>query len=97
MSKISNWPFQDPQNVAVFTTKHIVRNHKPVLFVSHDAEDGAWQFHSGDIARDEDVMIIALSEMVEIDSTIMELADLPLGWEAVRNSTLEPWIRRQHE
>ena len=95
MSEISSWPFQDPENAAVFTTKRIVKDRKPVLLVTHDAEDGAWQFHSGDIARDEDAMIIALSEMVEIDSTITQLADLPIGWEASRNSALDPWKRQR--
>ncbi len=88
------WPFQDAENTAVFTTKQIVKDYKPVLYVAHDADDGEWQFHSGGIARDEDVTIIALSEMVELDSTITHLADLPVGWEASRNSRSENWKRR---
>jgi hypothetical protein len=97
MSAISNWPFQDPQNVAIFTTKHIAKNGRPILFVFHDADDGAWQFHSDDITRSEDMMILALSEIVEIDPTIAELADLPFGWKASRNSPLDSWKRQQHK
>jgi hypothetical protein len=93
MSAISQWPFQDPQNVAVFTTKQVVKEGKPILFVTHDADDGAWQFHSGDMARDEDAMILALSEIVEIDTTITELADLPLGYKASRASPSSSWKR----
>jgi hypothetical protein len=93
MSAILHWPFQDPQNVAVFTTKQVVKERKPILFVTHDADDGAWQFHSGDMARDEDAMILALSEIVEIDPTITELADLPLGYKASRTSLSSSWKR----
>jgi hypothetical protein len=95
MSIISSWPFQDPQNVAVFTTRQVVKDRKPILFVSHDAGDGAWQFHSGDIARSEDMIILALSEIVEIDPSITDLADLPLGYKASRNSPSDAWKRCQ--
>jgi hypothetical protein len=95
MSTISHWPFQDPQNVAVFTTKQVVKKRKPILFVTHDADDGAWQFHSGDMARDGDAMILALSEIVGIDPTVAELADLPLGYKASCISPSSPWKRHQ--
>jgi hypothetical protein len=38
------WPFDDPSNVAVITTKSIAFGRKPVLLVTHDEEDDAWQF-----------------------------------------------------
>ena len=79
--------------MAVFTTKQVVKERKAILFVTHDADDGAWQFHSGDIARDEDAMLLALSEIVEIDPTIAELADLPVGYKASRASLSSSWKR----
>jgi hypothetical protein len=84
-----------PAKRTVFTTKQVVKNRKPILFVTHDADDGTWQFHSGDIARAEDAMILALSEIVEIDPTVAELADLPLGYKASRISPSSPWKRHQ--
>jgi hypothetical protein len=89
-----NWPFQDPQNVAIFTTRHVIKDGNPILFVSHDADDGAWQFHSGDSVSSKDALIVALSEIVEIDPTIAELADLPLGHKASRASRSDSWIRQ---
>ena len=38
------WPFDDPPHVVVFTTKSIAFRQRPVLLVTHDEEDGAWQF-----------------------------------------------------
>jgi hypothetical protein len=91
-----DWPFADPKNVAVFTTTQIFRSGQPILRVSHDDDDGAWQFHTG-VAKVEtkDLMIVALEEMVEHDHTICELADLPCGWLAERDSIGGSWKRRQ--
>jgi hypothetical protein len=90
----SDWPFADPKNVAVFTTTTIVRRGHPVLYVSHDDDDGAWQFHSGaEHVSIRDAMIVSLSEMVERDTTLCELADLPCGWIAERDGIGGPWRR----
>ena len=41
--------------------------------------------------KDEDAMVVALSEIIEIDESINELANLPLGWKAVRESKYSEW------
>ena len=85
------WPFDDPPDVAVFTTTHVVRDGKPILYVSHDAADGAWQFHSNDSFTDSDAMIVALAEIVGLDPSVIGLAQLPLGWCATRASRGSAW------
>jgi len=91
-----DWPFTDPMNVAVFTTTRVMRLRQPILHVSHDDEDGAWQFHTGAAqVSTADMMIVALEEMVEHDPTISELADLPCGWIAERDCIGSPWRRVQ--
>lgn len=90
------WPFADPKNVAVFTTIQVFRQGQPILHVCHDDEDGAWQFHTGAPEVSEaDVMVVALEEMVKLDPTICELADLDYGWYAERDSIASPWRRIQ--
>jgi hypothetical protein len=64
-----------------------------ILFVSHDEEDGAWQFHDGDSTSSENARIVSLLQIVTIDPSIMDLADLPYGWEASRNSKDASWSR----
>lgn len=39
-----HWPFEDPQNVAVFTVRSILDGDDWIYYVTHDEEDGAWQF-----------------------------------------------------
>jgi hypothetical protein len=88
-----DWPFKDPENVAVFTVRQIVRDGFPVLRVAHNSDDGAWQFLQWETPREEDAMILCLREIVDLDPTIRDLADLPLGWRAIRPSADSPWQR----
>src|SRR5262245_15531581 len=87
------WPFDDPKNVATYAVRQIVRNGNPILRVTHDSDDGAWQFLEWESPREDDVMIVSLEEMSRIDPGILKLADLPIGWCAIRRSRSEPWQR----
>ena len=92
---MTNWAFKEPKNVAVFTTRSVVIERNPILRVFHDQADGAWQFHHDEDPREEDAMILALSEIVKIDESVNELSNLPLGWMACRNDNTEPWQRKK--
>ena len=87
------WPFEDPENVATFTVRKIVEDGSPILLVTHDEDDGAWQFLTADKVSTSDMMIVGLGQMVEVDPTLTQLADLPLGWKAVRDGPDKPWKR----
>ena len=87
------WAFADPENVAVITLKRIVDRDAPILFVTHDEDDGAWQFLDGQNVTMEDSAIVSLKYMTTIDPGIIELADLPYGWQAHRQAQGAPWIR----
>jgi hypothetical protein len=86
-----DWKFLDPQNVAVFTTMAVISNTSPILYVCHD--DGEWQFHTGMDINVEDAKVVALSEIVKRDLSILDLADLPMGWIATRQSQTDAWQR----
>ena len=38
---VDKFPFADALNTACFTCSHVLEEHKPILYVSHD-EDGYW-------------------------------------------------------
>jgi hypothetical protein len=88
------WPFADAPNTASFTSTHIFKQGMPILQVSHDENDGAWQFHSGQSVTTKDLMIVGLDEIVRLDASIAALADLPLGWQATRSSPSSEWVRK---
>jgi len=90
---MDRWPFADPENQATLTVRQVVRGGAPILLVSHDADDGMWQFLSGNDVETEDAMVVSLRSVFRIDPTIGEVADLPLGWRASRRAIGGPWIR----
>jgi hypothetical protein len=94
---MAEWPFEDAENVAAFTTRQVVRGREPILAVFHEAEDGAWQFISAAGASMADLMIVSLREVFDIDPSIGELADLPPGWQASRRAASEPWQWQETE
>jgi len=91
---MKSWPFADPRNVAVFTQREVFQG-QPILRVAHDDEDGAWQFLAHDVSGDAQPMIVALEEIVKLDPSVAELADLPLGWCAVRKDRAAAWCRKK--
>jgi hypothetical protein len=90
------WPFDDPVNVAVITTTSVLRDGRPVLLVMRDERDGQWQFLDGGEPRIEDAKLVSLYFMTTLDPTVIELANLPCGWIARRESSTDPWHRQMH-
>lgn len=91
---MSTWKFSDPPNVAVISTRPVVNGEQWIAYVSHDDDDGAWQFHgTSELASESDAVLVSLRSIVERDSTVVELADLPLGWHAWRAAKDAPWQR----
>jgi|SRR5262245_46705987 len=90
------WRFADAPNTAVFSTKGVTQGREPILFVTHDAEDGEWQFLGARGAAEDEASLVALSTIVKLDRTVAELADLPLGFVARRDSASAPWRRSRN-
>ncbi|WP_067825211.1 hypothetical protein [Nocardia inohanensis] len=84
------WTFADPPTVAVFVDQRILRDGDWIAYVTHDDSDAAWQFHTAgpDLAH---ALLVQLSEVVDRDPTIAELANLPYGWIARRSEAGAPW------
>ena len=88
-----DWPFDDPENQAGITLDRIMIGNNPILYVTHDADDGGWQFLDGGDVSEEDAMVVSLRQITDHDATIKQLADLPRGWYAVRDAVGQPWSR----
>ena len=89
----NQWSFPDSPDCAVFSTLGVVNDKHPILLVTHDSEDGAWQFLDSFSPPLDDAVVVGLEEIVELDRSLIELADLPLGWQASRSSSAFPWVR----
>jgi hypothetical protein len=94
---MNDWPFDQPKNCAVFTTTHVMKEGRDILEVYHDEDDHGWQFHYGGEKSTADCMIVALEEIVNHDSTVLEVANIPPGWMAWREKRGAPWQRGKIE
>lgn len=56
---VDRFPFADAPNTACFNCRHVLEEHKPILYVSHD-EDGYWQFLCGGSHKEEDARVVSL-------------------------------------
>ena len=88
-----DWQFEDAPNVASYTTVNVLEHGDPILLVTHDADDGAWQFLCGKTNDPSHGRVIGLDCVLGLDPTLAEVADLPAGWRASREVRGGPWSR----
>src|SRR5258705_9130084 len=91
-----NCPFDQPRNCGAFTMRQVLEGLEPILLVSHDADDHGWQFIGSSDASMVDARLVCLEEIVNLDPTVLEVADLTPGWQAIRDQVGGPWLRREH-
>ncbi|QQC64329.1 hypothetical protein [Paraburkholderia ginsengisoli] len=96
MRNHQTWPFSDPPNVVAIANRKIVEGADWIAYVSHDLDDGAWQFHTADAEVAEgDAVLVSLRNIAQIDSSVLQLADLPVGWHAWLEKKDMPWRRAE--
>ena len=88
---MTGFPFADVPNTACFTCRHILDEHKPILYVSHD-EDGYWQFLCGGVHKQEDAKIVSLADILRIDSSMSDFAEMDYGQYAEAPDENSDWI-----
>lgn len=91
------WPFMDPPNFATITVWRVLERKDPILMVSHDADDGMWQFLNTSQGRKPDIKdaaIVGLRDMLMLDPSVGVLADLPRGGIAWRTAPGRVWKRK---
>lgn len=87
----SNFKFSDPKDKSVITCNHVFDQTNPILYVTHD-HDGDWQFLCGrDDHKEENGKIISLKNAVDLDNTLNDLYEMPLGFGAQRTAIGKKW------
>jgi hypothetical protein len=71
------WPFDDPENVATISTRQAMQGGQPILWVSHDADDGSWQFHTGGPVEMADALVVSLRSVFQLDASIGDWPTCP--------------------
>jgi hypothetical protein len=89
---VDDWPFADKPNTAAITTRQVLEG-APILLVTHDADDGSWQFLCSTTDDPADARLVGLGQIYKRDATVGILADLPEGWRASRAAPHLAWER----
>ena len=85
------FPFDDAPNTATITCCHILDQNEPILYVSHDEDDGMWQFLCGQQHSSEEARLVSLEYVFHLDPSISALKDMPCGYYAQRKSKQGKW------
>jgi len=89
----TEYKFKEAENTACFVCDHVLSKQRPILYVTHDKEDGSWQFLCGqDDHTEANAKIISLKNATVIDTTINDLYEMPLGVGAERKSIKDKWV-----
>ena len=84
-----------PKNLAVISSTYVLQEGMPILYISHDDDDGGstWQFHcgNGDYSM-EKMFLVSLNSILHLDSGL-GLLDLEIGQEARRETITSEWIK----
>ncbi len=91
--------FNDPLNTIVVTTKYVTEYKKDITYAAYNKEEHCWQFFSDDVIEDFEasMRIIKLSEIILIDSSVLELEEIPEGFCAKRESRGTAWVIQKQE
>ena len=88
----TDYKFKEPKNTACFVCNHVLEKNRPILFVSHESNDGSWQFLCGENDHsEENIRIISIEEAIKLDSTLNELYEMPEGFGAERKEVGKKW------
>ncbi|WP_433830577.1 DUF4262 domain-containing protein [Flavobacterium anhuiense] len=90
-----DFKFREPKNLTSFTTKQWLEG-KPILNVYHD-DDGDWQFLTDDDSSSENIIIVALEQIVLKDNSLNQVFNLEYGEEAEREYVGAKWTRKKTE
>lgn len=86
-----SWIWDQTRDTGTLTTRQVMEQGLPILVVTHFHDDHSWAFTCG-VAEDEnDVMIVAMEDVIALDPSLSEIADLEPGWSAFRDSPDDPW------
>lgn len=96
-SSLFNWKFPDDPHTRVFLSETVNKGTEAVTYISHDAEDGAWQLLGDSMSDGGGPVISCFHHPIDRDPSLVELADLPVGWYAERDGVGKPWTRKKHD
>ena len=87
-----DFPFYDAPDTATIICCHIIDDDEPILYVSHDEDDGMWQFLCGSRHDIDEARVVSLKEVFDLDNSVGVLKDMPCGYYAERKTQNDTWL-----
>ncbi|MES2108108.1 MAG: DUF2199 domain-containing protein [Bacteroidota bacterium] len=84
--------FAEPLDKKVFTTIYVMKENSPITLITHEL-DGDWQFVGDEPAGDykKTCMVVCLEHIIDYDKSVLDIADMPKGYQATRKTRKHKW------
>jgi len=79
------------------TCSHVLEEHQPILVVSRELDGEVLAVCGGENDSASTTRVLPLDRLLDLDPALAQLADLPDGWVALRESSDDDWIRSKAE
>jgi hypothetical protein len=86
-----------PRVFGAKTCSHVLDEDRSILLVSREQDGEVLALCGGDDDTAETMRDIPLDKLIDFDPSLIELADMPDGWVAVRESSGDAWARSKNE
>ncbi len=63
--------FYDSPDTATIICCHILERQAPILYVSHDEDDGMWQFLCGETHETDEAKLVSLKWVFDLDNSVI--------------------------
>lgn len=77
------------------TCSHVLEEDRPILLVSRELDGEVLAVCGSEEDTPATTRDIPLNRLINLDSTLADLADMMDGWVAMRESPDDPWVRSQ--
>jgi len=85
-----NKQFNESLNTAVLTSKYVMSRESPIVYIAHH-DDGTWEFWGKEIIDEAEIMVVSLGQIIQVDPSVLDVADLPVEFNAIREKEKSPW------
>lgn len=82
--------FKENLNTAVLTSKYVMNENSPIVYIAHH-EDGVWEFWGNEKINEEEILVVSLAQIIKIDQTVLEVSDMEINFNAIREAKDKPW------
>ena len=86
----------EEKHKSVITTKFVIRDKSPIVYVSYD-EDGDWQLFGTEEITTDDVAVVSVSQILAFCAALAKLPNMEQGTAVYRENENSEWILQEQD